>query len=280
MPAPPSSSAALRTSISMPAFDTQYAVIQRCVRMPAIDEMATIEPPPPASSIARPACLIVSMAPVRFVARTLSQAARCVSSSGPNVPVPAAATQPYRPPVASAAVFTAALTWSSFATSPVAMRTSAPVAVRSFSRAASSFACVRPMSVTIAPSAPLFLAHPHPLPEPPPVTRMCLPASASLISDGSLHAALEALGQDLRRAADHVGEDVLRGARLVQHAGDLAGGVHQQLEAVSLAGARHDLAGDDALHAHRQRVELLALPVLDERVVDIAHGLAAVEAGG
>src|SRR5581483_3619275 len=88
-------------------------------------------------------------------------------------------------------------------------------------------------------------------------------SAASAMLDVGLDALREAAGEDLRGLAHHVLEDLARGTRLVQHPGDLPRGVHQQLEPVGLARRRHDLARDDALHAHRQRVELLRLPVFD-----------------
>src|SRR3546814_10262546 len=55
----PSSSAANCTRWSTPDFETPYAPNQRCVLLLAIDEIATMDPPPPATS-ARAPCLIVS----------------------------------------------------------------------------------------------------------------------------------------------------------------------------------------------------------------------------
>src|SRR4051812_44643236 len=82
-PDAPSSSAALRTSASSAALLTQYGVIRRWVRGAAIDEIATIEPPP-AAVIARAACLMVRNAPSRLVAMTWRHVARSVFVIGPT----------------------------------------------------------------------------------------------------------------------------------------------------------------------------------------------------
>ena len=109
------------------------------------------------------------MVPVRFVLRTASHCSRVVSSSGPKVPVPAAATQPWSAPVASTAALTAAMTSSSVATSPAAMRTSGPGVASSAAFASSSLAWRRPMSVTTAPSFRRCVAQARPIPVAPPV---------------------------------------------------------------------------------------------------------------
>ena len=112
----PSSSAALRTSASSPAFDTQYADMNGWVSGPAIDDSPTNAPPPDAT-MAAPACFSVKKAPRRLMSITRSHSDAGSATTGPTVPVPADATQCWRPPLASVATSTARATSSSWATS-------------------------------------------------------------------------------------------------------------------------------------------------------------------
>ena len=99
----PSSSAANCTRWSTPDFETPYAPNQRCVLLLAIDEIATMDPPPPATS-ARAPCLIVSMVPVtlRSTVRRQASTSSCVTGAMVSFP-PAQATTPSSFPVTDTA---------------------------------------------------------------------------------------------------------------------------------------------------------------------------------
>ncbi len=114
--------------MSMAALLTEYGPMKRCVATPAIDEMATIEPPPD-RAMAAPACLNDRNVPVRLVVRMPFHSSSEVVSNGPSPPPPAAATHRCRPsPPVATAVATAARTSSSLVTSHTAKPTSAPAA--------------------------------------------------------------------------------------------------------------------------------------------------------
>ena len=76
--------------------------------------------------MAAPACFSVKNAPRRLMSITRSHSDAGRATTGPTVPVPAEATQCWRPPVASLATSTARATSSSWATSHATLRTSAP----------------------------------------------------------------------------------------------------------------------------------------------------------
>ena len=77
MPEPVSIFAACSVSIQTPAFDTPYAGAPGSGCFAAIDEIVTIAPPRPCSSIWRTVDCIDSNVPVRFTSSTA-----CQSSSG------------------------------------------------------------------------------------------------------------------------------------------------------------------------------------------------------
>ncbi len=152
------------------------------VLLDAIDEIATIAPPLPATS-ARAPCLIVSIVPVMLssTVRRHASASSCVMGAMVSLP-PAQATTPSRRPVVSIARATARSTSLSTVTSPATVETdppdaNAPVAAI-FSAAVVSLSALRPQIVTCAPAATRSCAIPNPMPLPPPVTRTDLPVNA------------------------------------------------------------------------------------------------------
>lgn len=145
----PSSSAANCTRWSTPDFETPYAPNQRCVLLLAIDEIATMDPPPPATS-ARAPCLIVSMVPVtlRSTVRRQASTSSCVTGAMVSFP-PAQATTPSSFPVTDTAAATAATTSVSIVTSAGETLTDpSGLDCRIDSAAASSFSLLRPQIVT------------------------------------------------------------------------------------------------------------------------------------
>ena len=154
--------------------------MKRWVRMPAIEEIATIEPPP-RCAIACPACLMVRKLPVRFTSIVKRHISSGVAKIEPPAPAPALATAMSSLPVRRQARSTAAATPASSVTSQACHCTEVPAgAAASSPRAASSsFEAVRPMIVTDAPSASSRPAHARPMPLPPPVTRADWPARTS-----------------------------------------------------------------------------------------------------
>ncbi len=66
--------------------------MSRSASVPLTLDTATIEPPEPASTIARATARIVSQVPVRLVSSTFCQSAGDCSSSSPDAPMPAHAT--------------------------------------------------------------------------------------------------------------------------------------------------------------------------------------------
>jgi len=158
--------------------------MSRWVSGAAIDEMPMIDPPPLAA-IAAPACLMVRNAPSRLTAITLRHASSVVITIGPPAPMPAAATAMCSAPSPLAlACSTAATTWSSSATSQVIVATVAedPLGTSPASDAAPSSRrdCVRPHSVTDAPSRRSIRADARPMPLPPPVISADMPSSGPL----------------------------------------------------------------------------------------------------
>lgn len=171
MPDGPSSSAATRMSMSMPAFPTQYALRYRWVSMPAIDDTPTNDPPRPLA-ITGATCLRVRNVPSTFTSTVAHHESRSDTASGAICcEPPAQATTASRPPVGTTARATASRTCSSSVTSATTHCNSSPAA----SRRRSS---VRPQIVTAAPSAARRRAHAKPMPLPPPVTSAPYPSSA------------------------------------------------------------------------------------------------------
>lgn len=154
-------------------FVTPYAPNQRCVLDEAIDEMATMEPPPARTS-SRAACLIVYIVPLTLRSTVLRQAALSIWVTGPMVSLPPAhATTPSSRPARSTTSATAAATCPSSVMSAETACTD-PLPVIS-AAAASRRSRLRPRIVTSAPSATSASAMPRPIPLPPPVTRMDRP---------------------------------------------------------------------------------------------------------
>src|SRR5439155_726084 len=166
VPAGPSSSAAARTSMSMPAFPTQYGPRYRWVSAPAIDEMPTNDPRP-ARAMTGAACLRVRNVPTTFTSTTARNLATSHNASGPmcSEPPAAASTASRRPPAFSVAAATAAATASSSVTSAAIQcsRSSPTSAAADLSRSS-----LRPAIVTAAaPPANSRRAQPRPIPLPP-----------------------------------------------------------------------------------------------------------------
>ena len=147
---------------------------------PAIDDSPT-KAPPPARAIAAPLCFSVKKAPLRLMSITRSHSATGMATTGAIVPVPADATQCWRPPVMAEAAATAAATSSSLATSHAIPRTSVPAGASALSSAtaASRRSWLRPAMVTDAPSRNRWRAAARPIPLPPPVISAAVPASTS-----------------------------------------------------------------------------------------------------
>src|SRR4051812_41808963 len=152
--------------------------MNRCVVWPAIEDMPTIDPPPP-RIIAAAACLMHKNVPTRFRSTVARHPSTSDATIGPpcNDP-PAQANRTSSRPVGSQADATARSTSASSVTSQTTNRTLAPgAAAFSISAVASARrASVRPAIVTCAPSAANRFAHPSPIPLPPPVTSAAIPS--------------------------------------------------------------------------------------------------------
>ena len=98
MPYLPHSVAAIRTSMSIPAFDTQYAPMSRSASVPLMLDTATIDPPDPESIIVRATARMVSQVPVRLVSMTRCQSLGLWSNNIPDAPMPAQATSRFGAP--------------------------------------------------------------------------------------------------------------------------------------------------------------------------------------
>ena len=160
----------------MPAFETQYAVIQRCVRMPAIDEIATIDAAA-CSHHRAPACFMREHRAgevrvedvVPLLARRVEQRAEGAGARGGDASVQRAVRVGrdlhggddvvlVRDVAGGDAHFGAGRASSvAFASSSLFWR--------------------RPMSVTTAPSLRSCVAQARPMPVAPPVMRTCWSAS-------------------------------------------------------------------------------------------------------
>ncbi len=151
--------------------------MKRWVLTPAMDEMATMAPPP-LRATAAPACLKVRNVPVRLVPMMASHSSSDVVMIGPRPPRPAAATTRSSPagPLPTAAD-TAASTWASSTTSQGTEATDTPAGARASSSATATArrSGLRPAMVTEAPSSTRRRAHSRPMPEPPPVMKRGLP---------------------------------------------------------------------------------------------------------
>ena len=146
---------------------------------PAIDDRATIDPPPRALSGATQ-CLIDSQTPVTFVRIVSSNSSTLSASMGFSVPsVPALAMRMSSPPKRSRVAATAAAKPFSSAASATLLATS-PIDFRR-ERTASSFSADRPTSITLAPSCRKSLAVASPMPPVAPVTIATLPSSLCLL---------------------------------------------------------------------------------------------------
>lgn len=184
MPAAPSSSAALRTSMSTPALVAQYGAWKRLDRTEFTDEIAMNAPPPFAASRGV-ACLSARNVPVRLVSMTRCHACSGTCEMGAIQPVPAAATIVRRWPLRSLRSIIVA-TASSSPTSQTAVER------RSLSRpsaASCSRSALRPAMVTCAPPARNRAAHASPMPLPPPVMST-LPVVALTCAARSDHSGL------------------------------------------------------------------------------------------
>ena len=162
----------------MPALLAQYALMNRCVVWPAIDDMPTIEPPPP-RIITGAACLMQRNVPTRLRSTVARHAATSDATIGPPCSEPPAhANSTSSLPVGSVAAATARSTSASSVTSHTTYCAVAPGAATAAisSTASASRASVRPAIVTCAPSAANRFAHPSPMPLPPPVTSAAIPS--------------------------------------------------------------------------------------------------------
>jgi len=92
-----------------PAFETQYAVMKRCVSAAAIELMLTMLPPP-AAFMAFASALIQRKTPVRLVSSVRWKSAIDAFSTVPIEPMPAAFTARLNGPKRSTVSWTAAST--------------------------------------------------------------------------------------------------------------------------------------------------------------------------
>src|SRR6266404_2112998 len=89
------------------------------------------------------------------------------------------------------------------------------------------------------------------------------------------HPLREPAREQLRGLRHHLRENFSRGPLLGQQPGRLPRSVHQELVSSRLFDRVLEVADQRALRTHRQRLQALALPGLDERVGDVPHRLAA-----
>src|SRR3990172_8962287 len=167
----PRSSAAQRVSMLTPALETQYAVIQRWVRAPAMELTLTMLPPP-AAFIAFVSARTQRKTPTRFVSRIEASSALVEFSTEPALPTPAAFTARRSGPKRFCVAATAASTEASSVTSQRTKSAASPSS-RAASRTISSR---RPASITRPPPATIARAQARPSPVPPPVTKPTRPS--------------------------------------------------------------------------------------------------------